>query len=86
LFRITKDQRYASAAARRITGSRLAIITNTHSEMDVVKEISGPDVVLSSFGNENDVQRLANEPLYDPDLTASFTKSLERGVHLTNKL
>jgi aldehyde dehydrogenase (NAD+) len=62
------------------------IITNTHPEMEIVKEeMFGPVAVLIKFEDEDEVLRLANDNQFG--LTASFfTKDLQRGIQVANKL
>jgi aldehyde dehydrogenase (NAD+) len=62
------------------------IITDTRPEMDIVQEeMFGPVAVVIKFADEDEVVRLANDPLYG--LTASFfTKDLKRGVQVANRL
>ena len=62
------------------------IITNTHPNMEIVKEeMFGPVAVIIKFEDQDDVLALANDSPYG--LAASFfTKDLTRGVQVANKL
>ena len=62
------------------------IITNTHPDMEIVKEeMFGPVAVIIKFEDEENVLKLANDSPYG--LAASFfTKDLTRSVQVTNKL
>ena len=62
------------------------IITNTRSDMEIVKEeMFGPVAIIIRFEDENEVLKLANDSPYG--LAASFfTKDLTRSVEVAKKL
>jgi len=62
------------------------IITNTHPDMDIVKEeMFGPVAVIIKFEDEDGVLALANDSPYG--LAASFfTKDITRWIKVANKL